>query len=850
MKLWISASLLLLATSLNAQSVQQTKGNFEDKFRQLNEVLPTPNIYRNAAGEPGYAYWQQQVDYEIQITLDEELKRLEGTVDISYQNNSPDTLRYLWLQLDQNIFRNDSMSELTNTFAGIGRRGPATALGNGDDPAELSISELRRQQFMADTELGYDIQSIEAANGDALNYLIVGTNMRIDLPRPLSSGDVYSFSIDYAYNIVEEDAVWARSGYEHFPDDAREGGNHIFLIAQWYPRLHAYTDYEAWTNREFLGRGEFTLEFGDYQVAITLPADHLVSSTGELQNPNQVLTATQRERLREAETADRPVFIVTEEEALENEAEGTEDTKTWRFEAENVRDFAWASSRKFIWDAQGYNQGGEVQPLVMAMSFYPKEGEPLWSNYSTASVVHTMEVYSRFSFDYPYPVAQSVNGPVGGMEYPMITFNGPRTEPPEEDEGENENESASDGNVSDERADSDEPGERTYSLAEKRFLIGVVIHEIGHIYFPMTVNSDEREWTWMDEGLNSFLDGIASREWDPDIPWGVEARDITGYMESSIQAPIMTQSDSVLRLGPNAYTKPAVALNILREVVLGRDLFDFAFKEYSRRWAFKRPTPSDFFRTMEEASGVDLDWFWRGWFYTTDHVDISLDSIYSLRIDTANPDIDFDRQRQEAKDEPISLFVERNRELGLIPWVETNTYTPDFHDDNDRFTVTNKDRNSYQGFLDGLDDWEREAFERAVEEDKNYYILQFSNLGGLVSPILLQLNYVDGTSEEMNIPAEIWRRTPEQVHKLLVLDKELEGVVVDHLWETADVDIENNFYPRRIIPSRIEAYQDKEASGLVYRDIMRDSQVELDSDEDDADADADADAEQEDSESE
>ena len=354
----------------------------------------------------------------------------------------------------------------------------------------------------------------------------------------------------------------------------------------------------------------------------------------------------------------------------------------------------------------------------------------------------------------------------------------------------------------------------------------------------------------MDEGLNSFLDGIASREWDPDIPWGVEARDITGYMESSIQAPIMTQSDSVLRLGPNAYTKPAVALNILREVVLGRDLFDFAFKEYSRRWAFKRPTPSDFFRTMEEASGVDLDWFWRGWFYTTDHVDISLDSIYSLRIDTANPDIDFDRQRQEAKDEPISLFVERNRELGLIPRVETNTYTPDFHDDNDRFTVTNKDRNSYQGFLDGLDDWEREAFERAVEEDKNYYILQFSNLGGLVSPILLQLNYVDGTSEEMNIPAEIWRRTPEQVHKLLVLDKELEGVVVDHLWETADVDIENNFYPRRIIPSRIEAYQDKEPSGLVYRDIMRDSQVELDSDEDDADADADADAEQEDSESE
>ncbi len=835
MKLWICASFLIFATCLSAQSVQQTKGSFEDKFRQLDEVLPTPNTYRNAAGEPGHDYWQQQVDYEIEVTLDEERKRLEGSVEINYQNNSPDTLRYLWLQLDQNIFRNDSMSELTNTFAGIGRRGPRTELADGDDPAQLSISELRRQQFMADVELGYDIQSVEAANGDELNVVIVGTNMRIDLPSPLSSGDSFSFSIDYAYNIVEEDAVRARAGYEHFPDDARDGGNDIFLVAQWYPRLHAYTDYEAWTNKEFLGRGEFTLEFGDYEVAITLPADHLVSSTGELQNPNQVLTATQRERLREAETADRPVFIVTAEEALENEAEGTSETKTWHFDAENVRDFAWASSRKFIWDAQGHNQGGDVQPLVMAMSFYPKEGEPLWSSYSTASVIHTMDVYSRFSFDYPYPVAQSVNGPVGGMEYPMITFNGPRTEPPDEEEEEAAENGIESGATeeNEETAESDEPGQRTYSLAEKRFLIGVVIHEVGHIYFPMTVNSDERQWTWMDEGLNSFLDGVAGREWDPDIPWGVEPRDITGYMESSNQVPIMTQSDSVWNLGPNAYGKPAVALNILREVILGRELFDFAFKEYSRRWAFKRPTPSDFFRTMEEASGVDLDWFWRGWFYSTDHVDISLDSIYSLRIDTADPDIDFDRQRQEVKDEPISLFVERNRELGLVPWVDSNPDIRDFYDDNDQFTVTNRERNSYQSFLDGLDDWEREAFLRAVEEDKNYYILQFSNLGGLVSPILLQLNFMDGSSEEMNIPAEIWRRTPEQVHKLLVFDKELESVVVDHRWETADVDIENNFYPRRIIPSRIEAYQDRDSTALTSRDIMRDIETELDTDDED-----------------
>ena len=843
-QLLLTGFLLIFSAVSTAQSVQQTKGNFEDKFRQLDEVLPTPNIYRNAAGAPGHEYWQQQVDYEIDIALDEELRRLTGSMEISYQNNSPDTLRYLWLQLDQNIFRSDSMSELTNTFDGIGRRGPSTSMPSGDNPAQITVSELRRWQFMEDTPLGYDIQRVEAANGDELEATIVGTNMRVDLPRPLEPGDSFNFEVDYAYNIVEEDAVWARSGYEHFPDDAREGGNDIFLIAQWFPRLHAYTDYEAWTNKEFLGRGEFTLEFGDYSVEITVPADHIVSSTGELQNQNQVLTSTQRARLREAEDSDRPVFIITAEEALENEAEGTEDTKTWHFEAENVRDFAWASSRKFIWDAQGYHQDNDDQPLVMAMSFYPKEGEPLWSLYSTASVVHTMEVYSRFAFDYPYPTAQSVNGPVGGMEYPMITFNGPRTEPPKEEDKQEDDDDTED--MAETESEGDmlepiagiEPGQRTYSQSEKRFLIGVVIHEIGHIYFPMIVNSDERQWTWMDEGLNSFLDGVAGREWDPNIPWGVEPRDITGYMQSNNQVPIMTQSDSIWNIGPNAYGKPAVALNILREVVLGRELFDFAFREYSQRWAFKRPTPSDFFRTMEEASGVDLDWFWRGWFYSTDHVDISLDRISILRLDTEDPDIDFARQRQEVKDEPISLFVERNREAGIIPWVEANPNISDFYDDNDRFTVTNKERNAYQSFLEGLEDWERETFERAVEEDKNYYILEFSNLGGLVMPILLEFNFTDGSVEETYIPAEIWRRTPEAVNKIFVFDKEkvLESVVVDPHWETADVDIENNYYPRRIIPSRIEAFQNG-SPNLVRRDIIRDIQTPLKEEDDEQEED-------------
>lgn len=810
----LASSLLfgLIGTSqIAADTVKQTKGNFEDKFRQLDEAFATPNTWRAASGAPGHQYWQQKVDYKINATLDESNRRLSGQEFIDYRNNSPDTLRYLWLQLDQNIFRSDSMAELSDDFGGQGRRGPAVQAGDGDSPARLSLGELRRQQYMEDTELGYTLHSVRDGSGEDLHYIVVGTLMRVDLPTPLRTGQSFRFGIDFSFNIVEEDAISARSGYEHFPDDEREGGNDIFVIAQWFPRLAAYTDYEGWTNKEFLGRGEFTLEFGDYEVELTVPEDHIVSATGELENASQVLTNVQRDRLRQAENADRPVFIVTAEEALENEKEGTGESKTWRFSAENVRDFAWASSRKFIWDAKGYQQGGNVQPEVMAMSFYPKEGEPLWSTYSTDAVIQTLEVYSRFSFDYPYPTAQSVNGPVGGMEYPMITFNGPRTTLQDD-------------------------GTRTYSLGVKQFLISVVIHEVGHTYFPMIVNSDERQWTWMDEGLNSFLEAIATREWDPDVDWGVEPRDITGYMASENQVPIMTQSDSVARLGPNAYSKPTVAFDILRETIMGRELFDFAFKEYSTLWRFKRPTPADFFRTMEEASGVDLDWFWRGWFYSTDHVDISLDRVYQMRLDTENPDIDFQRLREAEEAKPASVFVERNKAEGKRSWVDINPNVRDFYDDNDYFTVTNKDRNAYQSYLEGLDDWERAVLDRALEEDHNYYVLDFSNVGGLVMPIILKIEYVDGSSEELRIPAEIWRRDPQFVSKLVVTEKEVTSIVVDPKWETADVDIENNYYPRRIIPSRIETFKSSPRSGLGGRDLMEEIKTELKTDDEDDEA--------------
>jgi len=791
-----------VSTGLQADALEQSKGDFEDKFRQLNEVLPTPNTYRNAAGEPGHEYWQQQVDYKIDVSLDEDKRRISATEAINYHNNSPDTLKYLWMQLDQNRFKSDSMSEKTLVFGGMGIRGAGTKAAKGKEPAKISLEMLRKMQFMDDHKLGYDILSVTTKDGQPLKFTIIDTNMRIDLAEPLKPGQNTEFELKYAFNMLEENAVSARSGYEHFPKDARKGGNDIFLLAQWFPRLHAYTDYEAWTNRAFLGRGEFTLEFGNYEVSIDVPADHIVSATGALQNPNKVLTGEQRKRLKKAATAKMPVFVVTPEEALKNEETGSNKRKTWQFKAEKVRDFAWASSRKFIWDAKGYQQGGTEQPLVMAMSFYPKEGGELWQKYSTEAVIHTMEVYSRFAFDYPYPVAQSVNGPVGGMEYPMISFNGPRTKL---------------------RKD----GSRTYSLAEKRYLISVVIHEVGHNYFPMIVNSDERQWAWMDESLNSFLDAIAGYEWDPNIPWGVTPRDITAFMQSDVQLPIMTQANSLLKAGSNAYHKPAAALTVLRETILGRELFDFAFREYAQRWKFKRPTPSDFFRTMEEASGVDLDWFWRGWFYSTDHVDISLDRVYKLRLDTEDPDIDFQRLRQHESHKPELISVTRNRQEGES-WVERNPKVKDFYDEHDKFTVTNKERNKHQSYLKNLEPAERRALARAIKEDKHYYMLEFSNLGGLVMPILLELNYKDGSKQDMHIPAEIWRRNPKALSKLIVSDKELASLVIDPHRETADVDVENNHYPRQITPSRIKSYKSKR-KGLDNRDIMHDIKTKAES---------------------
>jgi hypothetical protein len=630
---------------------------------------------------------------------------------------------------------------------------------------------------------GHNIKAVKDASGRPLHYVINRTMMRIDLPQPLKPGAKVAFSVDWSYKINESKVLGGRAGYEKFDDK-----NDLFEIAQWFPRMAAYYDVTGWQHKQFLGTGEFTLEFGDYDVQVTVPADHIVASTGELQNPDAVLTPAQRDRLKQARTAAQPVVIVTQEEAEAKEKTRASGTKTWSFRAHNVRDFAFATSRKFIWDAQGYKKDGTN---VLAMSYYPKEGNPLWGKYSTQSIIHTINEYNKYSFDYPYPVAISVNGPVGGMEYPMISFNGPR---PTKDK---------------------KTGEITYSKRTKYGLIGVVIHEVGHNYFPMIVNSDERQWTWMDEGLNSFVQYLAEQAWEEHFPQSRgEPRAIVDYMKSVGQQPIMTNSESISALGFNAYAKPTAALIVLRETVLGRELFDFAFREYAQRWKFKRPTPSDFFRTMEDASGTDLDWFWRGWFYTTDHVDVSVDGITEYQISSKDPEVEKKWKKAQHDLEPVSITDQRN-EGTLAHRVEEHPELKDFYNEHDDFTVTNADRNKYNQAVAGLEDWEKAL----LKEGKHMYLVDFTNVGGLVSPLVLEIQLQSGKKYVERVPAEVWRHSPKKITKLIITDEPMVGLTQDPYWETADTDTSNNAWPRKVTPSRLELFKQQRTGA---DDMMKD----------------------------
>lgn len=734
----IVAFLFIFTVQITFAQTPQWQG----KFEQLEQVLPTPNQYRSGSGAPGPNYWQQQADYTISVELNDDKQSVTGTETITYHNNSPDVLRYLWLQLDQNIQDDENTLRDTETDAVV------------DSAAAKTFAAK-----VSDFDAGFDIKGVKETSGKPLRHFINNTMMRVELPQPLKSGDKFSFTVDWSYNIVDRNIFRQRSGLEYFPEDK----NYVYTIAQFFPRMCVYDDVDGWQNKQFLGTGEFALPFGNYRVKITVPADHLVAASGVLQNLGDVLSKTEIDRFEKAKTSfNKPVFIVTEKEAIQKEKSRSSGKKTWEFHADNVRDFAFASSRKFIWDAQAVKIGDKT-PL--AMSFYPKEGNPLWEKESTRAVKNTLEVYSRMTIDYPYPVAISVHTASIGMEYPMICFNYGRP---------NKNGS--------------------YSSLLKQGMIGVIVHEVGHNFFPMIINSDERQTPWMDEGINSFVQLLTELERYPDINWSRgKPSSVVNYMkgDKSIMRPLMTNSEQVIQLGAEQYTKAATALYILRETVMGPELFDMAFKEYAQRWAFKHPMPADFFRTMEDASAVDLDWFWRGWFYTTDLNDQTLEEVKWYRLET-------DRAKMENKNV-------QSKQGDLSGGNAADDGNDDFSNGPQPFHLTETDPRYYGEFRSRVDD--KEIMGKL--KNKNIYEVTISNKGGLVMPVVIEWTYKDGTTELEKIPAEIWRLNEKRVTKVFVKDKEVTHVMIDPNMETADINIEDNIFPKVRQPSQFDQFRKK-----------------------------------------
>ncbi|MEO8760162.1 MAG: M1 family metallopeptidase [Bacteroidia bacterium] len=747
-----------------AQNIKNNPAsNHGNKFEQLGTILTDPSIYRNASGAPGSKYWQQRADYDIEATLDEKKLRLDGSEWITYYNNSPDNLTYLWLQLDEN------------------QHDP-----NGDD---ISFDESKLKNPYTDAQvnpllikeacatLGDKIIEITDELGKPLKYTINQTMMRIDLPKAMKPNEKIKFKIKWYYNISNRMTIGGRGGYEYFAED----GNYLFTISQWYPRMCVYSDFQGWQNKQFAGRGEFALVFGNFKVKMTVPADHVVGATGVCQNYAQVLNATQLQRWQKAQTASDVTEIVNLEEAKAAEKTKSTTTKTWVFSADSVRDFAWTSSRRFVWDAMPVKVEGKK---VMCMSFYSKEAYPLYRKYSTKTIAHTIKTYSKYTIGYPYPVAQSIEA-ANGMEYPMICFNYGRAE--------------KDG---------------TYSEATKYGMLGVVIHEVGHNFFPMIVNSDERQWSWMDEGLNTFVEFLTEQEFD--VNYNSQrgpAHKIVDYMKMPKDQlePIMTNSENIILFGPNAYAKPATALNVLRETIMGRELFDYAFKEYAKSWAFKHPTPADFFRTMEDASAVDLDWFWRGWFYDIEPCDISLDSVkaYTFNNNQTLPLKNDTVTTPTPKKDYQDISKIRNKESGIKFLVDADTsmrdfyytYTPDYNAPPEKKIKTSADK------LEPLSD---SAF--ANYKNRFYYELSFTNKGGLVMPIIIQWNYKDGTNEVERINAYIWRKNEKQVVKTFAKNKEVASILLDPFKETADIDEKNNTWNIKETPSRFDLFKAKSVS--------------------------------------
>ncbi|MGC6423331.1 MAG: M1 family metallopeptidase [Flavobacteriaceae bacterium] len=730
-----------------------------NKFRQLYEEFATPNRFRTASGAPGIDYYQQQVDYVMDLELDDKNTRLYGDETITYTNNSPDALSYLWVQLDQNIRKKDAPALEKN--------------GSGFQPLAQASSFVKKYMD-APFDGGFNIQSVKGPNGKPLPYAINQTMMRVELPTPIPPGGQYNFSIKWWYNINNHVTNRARSGYEYFPED----GNRAYVIAQFFPRMAVYNDVEGWQNYQFWGNGEFALNFGNYEVKLTVPADHVVEATGQLQNPKDVLSREEYKRYKEAQnTFDKPVIIVSQEEATAKEALFSEKKKTWHYVANNVRDFAFASSRKFIWDMMAVQVGPRK---VMAVSLYPKEGNPLWEDFSTRAVAQTLDTYSRYTFNYPYPKAVSVHAKNQGMEYPMICWNYGRPN--------------TDG---------------TYSDRTKFGMISVIIHEVGHNYFPMIVNSDERQWGWMDEGLDTFMQYLTEQEFGTNYPEAIAPLEaypsrrgapskIVPYMsgDQSFISPIMSNPENVFQLGPNAYAKPATALNILRETVMGPELFDYAFKTYAKRWMFKHPTPEDFFRTMEDASAVDLDWFWRGWFYSTDYVDIALGSVKKYYVSpTPGKEVN-------------ELLDAYNMTLDDLPPNMVYMVAEDSDSFDPRLAEGTALENS-QSLRNYISENNSEIDRSGVQPPRYLYEIEFEKPGGLVMPLIVEYSYSDGTKEKVTYPVQVWRKNDASVRKVLATDKELIGIKIDPDAETADIDTSNNNWPKEETATDFEKFKEK-----------------------------------------
>ena len=756
--------------NLKAQDIENNSAsNHGNKFEQLGTILPTPNEYRTASGAPGPKYWQQRCDYDIKCDLDEANLKLTGSESVTYYNNSPDILTYLWLQLDENQHSNMNNANYQNSSA------------MQKQSTDVALDRLQGEKD--DNGFGDKITKLTDVTGKSLHYTVNKTMMRIELPAPLKPGQKFVFNVDWNYKISNRMQQGGRGGYEYFPED----GNYLFTMAQWYPRLCVYSDFQGWQNHQFTGRGEFALTFGNFKVQMTVPADHVVGATGECQNYQQVLSPSQLFRWQKAQAAKEPVEIVTLDEAKTKEKTKSTQKKTYIFKADNVRDFAWGSSRKFIWDAMpAYVEGKKV----MCMSYYGKEAYNLYRKFSTKVVAHTIKTYSKFTIPYPYPVAQSVEA-ANGMEYPMICFNFGRTE--------------KDG---------------SYSESTKYGMLGVVIHEVGHNFFPMIINSDERQWTWMDEGLNTFCEYLTEELYDNKFPvTRGPAYTIRDYMKlpKDQLEPIMTNSEDIIGFGPNAYSKPATGLNMLRETIMGRQLFDYAFKEYARRWAFKHPTPADFFRTLEDASGEDLDWFWRGWFYGIEPCDISLDTVKYFKADVnAIPSLTKDSTVMRNLDKPrVNSFEDvskiRNREDKNITFLtDADTSLRDFYWKYDR-NVEKYDSTKYAVTLSPQNE-ELDTDGKTKYENKNVYELTFSNKGGLVMPIIVEWTYKDGTKEVDRIPAQVWRLNEKKVVKTFVKDKEVASIKLDPMRETADIDESNNSWGTIAEPTKFQMFKAKQGA--------------------------------------